>query len=372
MANSHFNIEQSRSGQSVTNEASRWEIGSEFHWVGLSPAPFIAWPRPARWYALGRHALVALVSTLNSRPRLRVWVPDYFCHSIVEYWGRCCEIMVYEDDPRWPEPNWESLYPALNDVVVAVNYFGMRDGTAWNFWRERNPCILMEDHSHDPVSVWALSSTADYAFSSLRKTLPVPDGAILWSPRGRPLPAQPLGQADGAVTLKLGAMIWKAEYLAGSDYPGLKRCFRSFQLHGEGLFDETEVCSMSLFSSAYLEGGYPAVWRKQRIDNLSELLRTPTSFGLEYLFSKCGPGSAPLCAVTLFESQTARDKCRSYLQYRNIYCPVHWPVPVYANSRVRELASRILSVPVDQRYTPADMRKVSKFLATRSRLEMQV
>jgi hypothetical protein len=309
---------------------------------------------------------------LNSRQRLRVWVPDYFCHSIVEYWGRCCEIMVYEDDPRWPEPKWQSLRPARYDLVIAVNYFGMRYGTAWSLWRERNPCILVEDHSHDPMSGWARSSTADYAFSSLRKTLPVPDGAILWSPGGRLLPAQPPHQADGPITVKLGAMIWKAEYLDGSDYPGLKKSFRRFQLRGEELFDKTDVCSISLFSSEYLDVGYPALWRKQRIDNFVELLQSLSSSGLKYLFSKCASESAPLCAVVLFESQTTRDRCRSYLQHRHIYCPVHWPVPAYANPRVRELASRILSLPVDQRYTPADMRKVSQFLATRYRLEVQI
>ena len=67
-------------------------------------------------------------------------------------------------------------------MVVGVNYFGVREAEPWQAWRERTECILVEDHAHDPASAWATTSTADYAFSSLRKTLPVPDGAILWSP----------------------------------------------------------------------------------------------------------------------------------------------------------------------------------------------
>jgi hypothetical protein len=359
-------VNKPRPSECVPIRPSRWEVGSEFHWLGLPPAPFIPWPHPARWYALGRHALVALVSFLNSGSRLRVWVPDYFCHTVVQYWERYCEILEYDDDPRWPEPKWQSLRPALYDLVVAVNYFGVRNGTAWSLWRERNPCVLVEDHSHDPLSGWALSSTADYAFSSLRKTLPVPDGGILWSPQGRPLPAQPPCEGHGAGILKLGAMIWKAEYLAGSDYPGLKKSFRQLQLRGEELFDQTDVCSTSLFSREYLDQGYPNVWRKQRIDNFSELLHSMhSSSGPECLFCKCASGSAPLCAVMLFKSQTARDNCRSYLQDHHIYCPVHWPSPAHANPRVRELSSRILSVPLDQRYKLTDMRKVSHFLAMR-------
>jgi hypothetical protein len=51
-------------------------------------------------------------------------------------------------------------------------------------WEERRAAsewLLVEDHSHDPFSPWAVGSSADYAFCSLRKTLPVPDGGLLWS-----------------------------------------------------------------------------------------------------------------------------------------------------------------------------------------------
>jgi hypothetical protein len=93
------------------------------------------------------------------------------------------EIAVYADDPCRPEPDWSTLQPANDDVVLAVNYFGIRSGEPWRRWHEKRSCFLLEDHSHDPVSGWALHSRADYAFSSLRKRMPVPDGAILWSPK---------------------------------------------------------------------------------------------------------------------------------------------------------------------------------------------
>ena len=64
---------------------------------------------------------------------------------------------------RWPEPNWKSLLPDKHDLVMAVNYFGVRTKEPWERWRSRHDCIVLEDHSHDPVSSWALTSTADYA-----------------------------------------------------------------------------------------------------------------------------------------------------------------------------------------------------------------
>ncbi len=83
-----------------------------------------------------------------------------------------------------------TLQPRAGDAILAVDYFGARHGAAWRaFQAGRQDTLLIEDHSHDPQSTWATSSTADYAFASLRKTMPISDGAILWSPRGRALPA---------------------------------------------------------------------------------------------------------------------------------------------------------------------------------------
>ena len=73
--------------------------------------------------------------------------------------------------------------------MLAVNFFGIRKGKAWQDWlSQHKDIILIEDHTHDPFSTWAQQSTAHYAMASLRKTLPIPDGAILWSPQKMSLP----------------------------------------------------------------------------------------------------------------------------------------------------------------------------------------
>ena len=344
----------------------RWEIGNEFHWMGLPPAPFVRLPEAASWYLLGRHAVIDLLQSLSAIPRT-LWVPTYFCHDVADYWRRFLHVAVYVDDPHWPEPKWSTLRPAPGDVVLAVNYFGVRGGEPWRLWREKNNCILLEDHSHDPVSGWAQQSRADYAFSSLRKTMPVPDGAILWSPRRLQLPEATDTDTSGS-SLKLAAMIWKREYLRGATASAVKPLYRHWQQDGEIFFGQSvRISRASPYSQEYLSFGVPVRWRRQRAANVRHLLRQLRTWsGAQPLFCSWPPGGAPLAAVFCFSSPKERDSVRRALEGANIFCPIHWPAPTHCDFAVRELAAKILSIPADQRYRSTDMDEVARILLNRA------
>jgi hypothetical protein len=339
--------------------ATRWEIGGEFHLPVDLPGPQHRWPEGAVWYALGRHALYALLERLGP-PKL--WLPDYFCDEAARSWSELTQIELYEDDPRWPEPQWESLRPGRRDAVVAVNYFGVRDAGPWRAWREQTECVLVEDHAHDPASEWATSSSADYAFTSLRKTLPVPDGAILWSPRGLPLPDQPAGGADGS-ELKLAAMLLKGEYLGGGD-DQLKERFRRLQFDGEERLRQSAVAGASPATRESLVRGVPLPWRARRSENTTRLLAALHGWeGAEPLFTEWTADVAPLGAVFVFGSGAERDRVRNELRDAGVYCPVHWTdATISSSERVRQLAERILTIPTDWRYTGADMARIASLL----------
>ncbi len=348
----------------ATLRSDRWEVGGDFHWMGFPPAPFIPWPKAASWYLLGRHALVGLLQTLPPGPR-RLWVPSYFCFDVADYWRSFIEVVPYVDDPRRAEPEWSSLTPEAEDIVIAVNYFGVRVGEGWRSWRKRNPCVLVEDHSHDPVSGWAVRSNAEYVFASLRKTLPVPDGAILWSPRGLPLPVNGTGESS-ASSLKLAAMLWKREYLCGSSTPEAKSTYRAWQQEGEHAFNDSPVSFATDLSQKYLSYGVSQKWRKRRVSNTKFLLsKLDANSEVRPIFSDWPRGSAPLGAVFEFDSPEQRDAIRQRLQEESIYCPVHWPATQGCDPAARQLAARLLTIPTDQRYTIRDMEKIAAFVSKR-------
>jgi len=341
--------------------ARHQEIGSDFHWDGPFPPPLLPWPENSRWYMLARHALASILRALSDRePKL--WLPSYFCGEVSQFCRQWCELREYRDDPRWPEPDWATLAPAADDVVLAVNYFGIRGDLNWRDWRERNQCILLEDHTHDPFSEWSRSSTADYALASLRKTLPVPDGAILWSPRGLSIPQRITQNAWNGSALKCAAMLRKAQYLQGRGGAAEKEGFRSLQAQGENLMRISPVSSISPHSYALLRDGFPAVWRQQRELNLRCLLaRLGDLDSAKLLFRTWPHRSVPFAVALIFSSQAERDDCQAYLIQNQIYCPVHWPCST-DQPHALELSSRILSLPVDQRYAQQDMDRLAGIL----------
>jgi hypothetical protein len=335
----------------------RWEAGSMFHWEDDFTPPLWSFPEPAVYYMMCRHAIAALCAVQPSRPVL--WLPTFFCPEVARFCSPAALIREYRDDCRWPEPDWQSLQPAPNDLVLAVNYFGVRGIEAWRDWSGRHTCILIEDHTQDPFSTWALESAASYAVCSLRKTLPVPDGAMLWSPIGLPLPAEPPeGDWKGSV-LKLGAMLYKREFLQGTVAADRKPRFREWQLRSERELNEAPLSAISPISEALLSPGVPKRWRERRIENARTLLQALASWTTaKPAFRDWPKGHAPFDVPWVFPSQSERDYCQHLLQQRDIFCPVEWPCDT-PDTVATDLSSRILSIPIDHRYTREDMERIA-------------
>lgn len=346
-------------------DMDRWELGSEFHWMALPPSPRLSWPDGAQWYLLGRHAPAALLAMPGGRHRT-LFVPTYFCHEVSEFCRQFGRVVSYRDDPRWPHPDWDSLQPGADDLVIAVNYFGARDGRCWLAWRDTHPCFLLEDHSQDPFSPWARSSSAEYVFCSVRKTVPVPDGGVLWSPRGLPLPPPPPDLAFEGSALKLAAMACKTEYLAGHGPDDLKPRFRKLQAEGEQRLREAPISPMPAYSVAYVSAGVPAVWRQQRLVNVRRLVARLASWpAAKLLFTTWPEGAVPFNVVLVFPSTAERDHYQRALQRRNIFAPVHWVCDT-ADADALDLSGRVLSLYTDHRYTEQDMDTVADALFAES------
>jgi len=341
-----------------------WEIGSEFHWPGVPQGPFHPWPEPHIMFSSGRDALLTVWRTIQKDTNSVLHVPDYFCAEVVSWWeNHGVIIRRYSDGPHKDAPDWETLTVSTGDAVLAVNFFGVREGNVWDEWRRVNKNIfLLEDHSHDPLSDWALNSKADYAFASLRKTFPTPDGATLWSPRSLPLPDEPsFGDFCGSA-LKLAAMILKRDYLEGSN-GRIKEIFRGFQLDGERNLAASNSMAVSPWSRFLLASGCPLEWRKRRAENARIFLNLISLHpSIRSLFTVWPEKHCPFNAVLQFPSKNARDECRSSLIKSQVYPMIHWELSPESSVDSLQLASRIMTIPVDQRYNVEDMKRVASLL----------
>jgi len=343
---------------------THWELGSEFHWMGIPQGPFISWPEPHALFASGREAFLSAWRMLHKSSSNVLFVPDYFCEEVVLWWEqRGVATQRYIDGPHREGPDWETLTVSPGDVVLAVNYFGVRDAAVWASWRQANDKVfLVEDHSHDPLSPWALNSTADYSFASLRKTFPSPDGAILWSSRRLPLPSTSVSADCHGSALKLAAMVLKEEYLRSGNEQ-VKKTFREFQLAGEESMSASRVATVSPWSRFLLSFGYPQSWRNQRETNVRTFYtRLKADSSVQRLFSSWPPHHCPYNAVLLFSSSAKREASRLHLIAEKIYPSLHWELGPAASPEALDVSSRILTIPADQRYGENDMMRVAATL----------
>jgi hypothetical protein len=341
----------------------RWENGSAFHWLGLPERPRLGdvpWSR-GLLLSSGRDALRLVLRTgATTRGWRRLWVPDYFCQDVVAAMVRTdLEMLMYPDNPLRLTPELPPARPG--DVVFVMNYFGLRTRPEMQV---RDGVEVIEDHSHDPGSAWAESSTADFCVASLRKTLPISDGGALWSPVGHQLPPAPplTEQRRRAGATKLTAMMLKAMYLSG--LPVEKDSFRSLAFRGERALSYPAVSAMTDVSRGVVDS-YPLdAWRQARRDNRTVLVRAMGTPAWARVLEPAGD-SVAFSFPFVVDTPQRYERIRTRLIEAKIFPTVLWPLeetvlPVGAEAR--DISRRLLSIHCDGRYAAADMLRVAEVL----------
>ncbi|AEV86542.1 hypothetical protein ACWT_5525 [Actinoplanes sp. SE50] len=352
------------------------EIGSEFHWdplalVGEDRGGLPGWvPARRELFATGCGAIRAVLRVLA--PAGRLHVPSYFCTGVAEALTECLPVTFYRHLPDGHGPHWETLRVRGGDVVLAQNLFGWDDKAPWDAWIRAHPGIaVVEDHSHDPFSGWARNSIAAYVVASLRKTLPLPDGGLVWSPAGRPLPA-PAGAESPGAAQKLAAMLLKAGWLDGQPVP--KEAFRALQRQGEG---------------ALLGSDGPASTVTRAVLPLLDVLgiRAASSRNAHALrtalhgrsadeilgFARGAADVAPFRVQLALRSEKDRDTLLALLAAERIYAPVHWRQDRArwwsGDPEAAGLADRMLTLPVDHRCSSDDVSRMAEVVTSQASRE---
>ncbi len=335
------------------------EFGSDFHNIsgfqgrGNTLGDF--YPH-ANYYADGRQALIHLYHTQVWQ---RLWVPEYFCYDVITSLKEAgLNLMLYSD---YPGANDEQTLETIQwkghflptDAILRVNYYGIRSFRS----TEKYPvAAVVEDHTHDLIGDWAMHSTADWCIASLRKTLPIPEGGILWSPMGLRLPKQPatLEENERIATIRWEAMRLKARYLAGE--PIEKATFRAGYVDTEGYFDTATICALDKASQEYLRTFDIRNWYNKKRENW-ELLKDIKK-DVAQVICPDSMGCYPFSLVLLFDTPEERDRVRKALIEYQIYPAVLWNVPNAASCEVKDFSRRMLSIHCDARYTADDIRQM--------------
>jgi hypothetical protein len=341
---------------------ARWEYGSQFHWQRLRPdmqQGVLPWATQSVRLGCGRDALRVVVE--RTAP-LRLWFPSYLCQELVTpFVGSDVELCCYPDSPLEASLDLRRIELRPRDAIVVVNYFGLA-ARARVLATDVQGVTIVEDHTHDPCSTWAQTSQADYCFASLRKSVPVPDGAVLWSPLGRALPeVAPLRpEQTHSIQQLLSGMLMKALYLDGHRVS--KPAFRQLLSDGEERIAHGTIAAMSQLSSAVVDGFPFEDWRRARRNNFLGLatgLRGAESFEV---VEPSDPQAAPFAAFCVFQDADRCAAAHSSLVDRDVYPSRLWPLEKPALEGIPDehvrLARRAFALPCDARYGPGDIVRV--------------
>jgi len=361
------------------------EIGGDFCLADLlcPVEPESAYSRLlARWeqqaylsiYSSGRSAYYAILKHIAAEAdySLRVLLPSYLCHTMLEpvraagldavFYKVRANLSIDVDDLA-------RLMRTGPSVIVICDYFGFR-GSLQVLDDLHLPMtddhFVLYDATHSALdqepwktAVWK----PDVCVVSLRKTLPVADGAFaIWPGRVSISGPQSPAALSESASLRSVAMLLKAWYLLHGQ--GDKNVYLSMYRQSESLVDEEyqQTGGMSLLSRSMLEHVDFRKARTSRRDNYLRLLEMLGNVeGVRPLFPVLPDDVYPLGFPIVAD---CRDELRAYLTRNDIYCPIHWvlpdDIPVKKFPESHGLSQRILTIPCDQRHTALDMTTIGK------------
>ncbi|WP_422741272.1 hypothetical protein ACN27B_20235 [Micromonospora sp. WMMD754] len=333
---------------------ARWETGSSFPLILPAADDDRSGPaEPWHRYGSGRQALLALLTFGRDVLGWRTaHLPTYFCPPVAEAVATVLPVHRY---PCGPGGGAAPSGLGRTDAVLAVSFFGERPVVP-----EGDPAVVV-DATHDPLAPWLPDVGADYVVASLRKTLPLPDGGALWSPAGRPLPAEPtLGNVHRAAAGDvLAAMCLKSAYLGGTDVD--KQQFLALYAEGEEALTSTAVSAMSSYSAQVLPLLPVARHRRHRIENAHRLADRLT--GLPGLTAR----AHPFGVVLELDSPGRREELRAGLIRRQVYPAVLWSLTEgQAPADQVDFSRRMLFLHTDARYDGEDMRRTAEIVREQS------
>ncbi len=333
------------------------EFGSDFHIIkrfndvlkNNSKATLYDFYSNFRVYASGRHAIEAIFKFKKWK---RLWVPAYFCYEVIRYLQlNEIEVLLYDDNPlkEGDDNIVRSLPYKTGDVLLRMNYFGHR-----TFRSNMGISVpVIEDHTQDVISSWARESDADYCIASVRKTMPIAAGGILWSPQSLEMPDSIVvtDECKKMVAERYDGMLLKHDYLKGAHMD--KVLFREKYLKTEEIIDKLPISGVDSKTLSILKSMNYALWDEKKKENwkLANDILKP-HFNILQL-------TEPFSIIILCNTEKERTALRRHLINNMIYPAILWNMP--EDSKFKDalyFSKRMISVHCDARYSRNEIKEM--------------
>ena len=312
----------------------------------------------------GRSAIkTSLENIVKNTSIRRAWVPYFICETVLRpFMEMGFDIEYYGMGGDLAKPVGLPLKMS-NCVFFFFFYFGKTNTPILNYVKKSSDSsvIVIEDCVQCCLSK-NTGNTGDYSIHSLRKFLPIPDGAIL----------------ESKVELEVSSSMPNEEFISNKLISKLLRGFDIdndedylfYYKKGEEILDGKIITrEMSAFSKYLFASLDLNLIHKRRVNNWKtlnnffnkSLLNTSL---IAPIYQNDENINTPLTYPVKIQS-SQRESILKKLRGRKVFCPIHWRLPKTSNKNLLEdykLSKEIFSIPIDQRLSKDSMNSLIEIL----------
>lgn len=315
----------------------------------------------------GRGAInLAIESVMGKIQNKTALLPAYCCHTMIDpFIENGFEVFFYDIHK-------ENLTPDLNNlelfvekdisILLHIGYFGF--DTSSNI----NPLLtkfkikgtyIIEDATHTLFSNIKRNINNDFFVASIRKWMGIPSGGFCSS---KVRINTEINKDDEFSRIRKEALLKKAEYIEiGKE--NLKPQFLELFKSAETVLDkkpkpyQIDDISLSILNQTDVKNLIAK--RKENYSYLSHFVSKNKC--LQLVFKELPQNVCPLFLPVFVRGR--RDEFQRILIENKIYSPVHWPrtnqvdYPLFTGSN--KILENIISIPIDQRYSLAEMDRIA-------------
>lgn len=347
-------------------KVKNWEVGSNWFLNPSSASNDECSPVPS----CPSMDKVALLSTCRSAiglclkdiGRLKVaLVPSFTCHSVIAPFAKLGMKVIGYPVKKDLSIDWDGVAALVDehspDVMLIHGYFGFDTTQNWHSpiseLMKRGTAVI-EDMTQTMFSCYE-HIASDYKVGSIRKWMPIPDGAFLAN-----LDAGCLDEDIELSKAKLDALMSKGEYIYYGT--GSKACFMQKFADAENLLDSRSIPrSMSRISYSLMSNTDIAELKRARRDNYNCLAsRLREHAELKVIRPELKGDEVPFLLPVYVEKR--RSEFQTFMAKHNVYPTVIWRCPDELEHNIDSVSAyiydSILCFHIDQRYNVGDMKIV--------------
>lgn len=271
----------------------------------------------------------------------KVFLPYFTCNVILEPVNKLKIPYEFYDIGFDFEPNINIDKIGEKDCLILNNYFGITTKLVNRFKKHKIKNLIIDNAQ----ALFAQPIEEVYNIYSPRKYVGLPDGGLIYSNIELELPIVP-DQSYGRCSHLLKRIDLSAE-----------EAYSDFQFNDKVL-ENQPTKKMSNLTQYLLRNIDFETLRKKRIENfncIAQALNEENVIKIEQLISE---NDVPMIYPYYSEDS---EYLRKKLIQNKIYCALYWPNVLNwcdENHNAFQLAKNIIAIPIDQRYSINEMKKI--------------